>query len=156
MCSGEGSVQKTSKTSICSKAVLATHRLATLHVGSSFLAKHNISWQICFLRDSYVSALAEASAHVAHCSVHTDQTATWEVQIQGFREAKLRRTQFQKPARLTFEGGRGSSGANKQKQKPPEPKTRTKPENTQNLKPKCGVQLCFVSFQFEHKESNFL
>lgn len=75
---------------------------------SSFLAKYNISWQICFLRDSYVSALADASADIAHCGVHTDQTATWEVQIQGFQESKLRRTQFQKPARLTFEGGRGS------------------------------------------------
>lgn len=155
MCSGEGSVQKTSKTSICSRVVLATHGLATSR-WSSFLAKHNISWQICFLRDSYVSALADASADTAHCSVHTDQTATCEVQIQGFQEAKLRRTQFQKPARLTFEGGRGSSGQNKQKQKPPTPKTRTKPENTQNLKPKCGVQLWFVSFPFEHKESNFL
>lgn len=123
---------------------------------SSFLAKHNISWQICFLRGSYVPALAEASADIAHYSVYTDQTATWEVQIQDFQKAKLRRTQFQKPASLTFEGGWGSSGENKQMQKPPKPKTRTKPENIQNLKPKCGVQLCFVSFPFEHKESNFL
>lgn len=112
---------------------------------SSFPAKHNISWQICFLRDSYVCALADAPADIAHRSAHIDQIATWEVQIQGFQEAKLRRTQFQKPASLTFEGRRGSSGENKQEQKPPEPKTRTKPENIQNLKSKCRVQLCFFS-----------
>lgn len=76
-----------------------------------------------------MSVLADTSADVAHCSVCTNRMATWEVQIQGFQEAKLKRTQFQKPARLTFEGGRGSSGENKQKQKPPKTKTRTKPEN---------------------------
>lgn len=69
------------------------------------------------------------SADTDRANGHTDQAPTWEVQTQGFQEAKLKRTQFQKPARLTFEGGRGSSGDNKQKQKPPQPKTRTKPEN---------------------------
>lgn len=86
-------------------------------------------WQICLFRDSDVSVLADASADISHSSVHTNQMATWEVQIQGFQEAMLKRTQFQKPARLTFEGRRGSSGENKQNQKPPKPKTRTKPEN---------------------------
>lgn len=70
-------------------------------------------WQIYLFRDSYVSILAGASADTDCANVPTDQTATQKVQTQGFQEAKFRRTQFQKPARLTFEGGRGSSGENK-------------------------------------------
>lgn len=130
MCSSRG---------ICTKSLQNLHlqqgcagNLQTSHSScwSPFLAKHNIFWQICLFRDSYVSVLADASADIARSGVHTNRMATWEVQIQGFQEAKLNRTQFQKPARLTFVGGRGSSGENKQKQKPPKPKTRTKPENT--------------------------
>lgn len=106
---------------MCSSRGICTESLQNLHLQqgcagnlqtghsprwSRFLAKHNIFWQIYLFRDSYVSVLADASADVAHCGVHTDQMATREVQIQGFQEAKLERTQFQKPARLTFVGGR--------------------------------------------------
>lgn len=96
---------------------------------SSFLAKCSIFGRFtCSETAMYLSLLMHPRTQIVLMCTQI-RHRHGKCKLQGFQEAKFKRTQFQKPARLTFEGGRGSSGENKQIQKPPQPKTRTKPEN---------------------------